>query len=490
MLTEEESISEASSRNAAEQAMAKLTEDYEKNAGADIDETDEETPPTKEAEDAQGADQKDETEEAAPGAEKATGDDPGAAKDETDKEEEAAPESEAKKEPEEAAPAETAAADDFEKKIEGVQLRKTAHPKTQKALKVVKEAAKEEHKARIAAEKIAKEKDAEIERLKTLKLLDEATEKELQENRTFRRTFDIENDADFNRKYVQGQADLEKQAITVLTGPDVPATSRLPDTTAKFIESAGGILKFSVSQQKMPRNLKDASGNEIAMHDDGTPYTHEEFFNAYIIPAMNNRQKNALNAIVNKSEMLNLDRKSEIDGAKQNADKFFKDRQDQIEKSRTQWTEDFQKEMTKVIDSMGDVAKAKEVPVNATAAEKAAIDAHNARIERARGMGERYAKEWTPKTVSHLIGTTTLYETVIKDQMIEKDNRITALEAELKKKDEWIDRAKNAGKTANRGVQPTGGPVKSEKPKIAEDPETLMQRQMEEYQRQQQGVAA
>jgi hypothetical protein len=346
--------------------------------------------------------------------------------------------------------------EDFEKEIESVKLRKGAHPNTEKALKVLKEKAKREHKEKVEARNRIKELEAAQA---NIKLLDEPTEKELQELRTFKRNLDIEHDPEFTDKYVKGIQTLDEQAMGTLK------VAGLPESTAKFITDNGGALRFKSSNGLMPRGIKDAN-DQLIQHADGTPLSHAEFYEKHILPVLTTDQKEELTAIGLEARNLVRERDKQLIEAKQKGDELFKQRAEQAQKNREQWIADVTESLKKSAEDLGEVAKKKEVPSNATAVEKALIDAHNARIDRAAGIAKRLMSDLNPKNLGEMAITKAFHETAFKDLMSEKDTTIKDQAGQIAKLEKEIDEIKNAGKTSNRTSAPATG---TEKPKSVQD---------------------
>lgn len=457
---EEERASEESERQATEARMEKLTEDYFANKDGGEVETVEASPAAEETETATTTAQEKETD--------ATGNvEAGTTALETDKEAETKPED---KKPEKAAEPPEPETDEFDKEIDSIKLKKGAHPNTEKALKVLKQKAKDEHRAA----KEAKERAKALEDEKAgLKLLDEPTEKELNELRIFNRNFNIEHDPQFNEKYVKGLGDLEDQALAILKA------AGLPDTTAEFIQKNGKALKFRSSQVLMPRGLKDAQGNLIAQHENGTPFTHQEFYEGHILPVLTPDQKEEMTAIGLEARNLSRKRDAEVGEAKSKGEQLLKDRAEQAQKQRETWQEEVKTAAEETVKGLGDVAKKRPIPANATAVEKALIDAKNAVIDRAQGVAQRYLQELSPKNLGKMAVIMAYHETAFKDLMNEKDALAKEKDATIADLEKKLNAIKDAGKTSNR----SSAPVATEKPKQTSeiaDPEQRMLAMMTE----------
>lgn len=462
MLDTEESIDQEQSARRAFETMTKLTEDYQK--GELNDETEEEPVKSEEPDETKG------NEETPDEPVEASEEEPAATSPAEDQNEPETPPSSEETPPVEPTKDEKEPEDEVLAKIRSIKLRPNPHHKTAKAFKTVKEIAEEERKARLTAEKEIKIRESEIERQKQLKLLDEPTEKELNELRSFRRTFDIEHDPAFTQKYEEGQKTLETQALGVLG-------KYAPQSTVDFIKGEGGVLRFRSSQKQ----ILNAQGEPIAAatREDGTAMTCQEFWEQKILGNLPPDDKDALSDIAIESRRLNREKEQELANTRKNAEKIFKDREEQNQARAKDWGERLKAGAEKTLQELGEVAVLKEVPNNATLEQKKAIEKHNATYERAKGIAQRLASDITPENQARMAIITAHYETAFKDQMKTKDEEIAALKAENAKQAEWIDKAKNAGKTSGKG--PTGVPPKKEVPNLPTNPEDMMRQQTADY---------
>lgn len=379
------------------------------------------------------------------------------------------------KPPTEAPPEPTAAPEEHEedeetkalnKQLDSYQLKDSAKPITKKNFTLVKNITKrvhgeklEERKGRLAAE-------ARVGELEKLEVLDEPTKQRLTETETRLKQYESERTitADYTPK-IQG---AEKSAQdTFASAPGVA------QGTAKFIADNGGILAFKSSNDFMPTGMKDAQGNVIAMHENGTPFTKREFYNKLIEPYLTPEAAKKITYFDNETTRLDMERQSKIDEARQDLSKWETDRNEKGQIEQKEFGDRFAKRAQDYAKDFGEAAVRKTVPTNATKEEKDSIDKHNQRVDRAEGIAKRYASQITPEMHAEMVLNSAYVETM-REIDKEKDTKIKDLEKRATEAETKLDAIKNAGKTSNRvsaPIHPTTKPAEEE-----EDPEKRMER--------------
>lgn len=364
--------------------------------------------------------------------------------------------------------------DEEEKEIDKHNLRPDAHPKTKKVVSKLKEIAKNKHRGVKRALKEVAEWKTKFE---SVKALTPEIEKELEDNRNFRKSIDIENDPEFKTKYDQRLGNIESEAINVLTAENLPATNRLPKATADFIQANGGVLHFRSSSNYMPPGVKDAQ-QQLIQHADGTPFTHREFWDKHIAPALTPNQLDDINALSLESRQLNRERQNKINEAKANIPKWEQDRQQQTQLQQEDFANRVKKKAEEYVKTFGDIAMRKEYPANATKDQVALVDKHNSRLEKAEKRFQTNMGSISPETLTVMALNDSRVEYVLEDNQELK----TKLEAETKRAEaaeKRLDDFKNHGKTSTK----QSAPIKTnEKPKTQfnQDTETLMAARMRE----------
>lgn len=398
--------------NAMEELMKTVSDSPNDNEA--IEET--EAPPKTEEKVAPPEDKKE------PAEEKPKGDDAADTKDDPKEEEEK----------EEEVPEES---DDWEKDIDKIQVRKEAGPRTKGVIKVLKQKAKEEHKAA----KELRQKYEEVEaKLKEAKPVTPELEKELTDLRAFRRTVDLENDPEFQQQFTNAIKGHEEEAIRLLQ------SWRLPETAAKYIQEHGGVLKFRTSQERMPNDPR-------FKNEDGSLMTHEQWWKSKVDDNMTTSQKEEINDLLTSLRQVHRQRDFTIQEAKKNKDVYFQQQQEAAVREAEDWTKRIEAHAKKTLDTYGEVAKLKEIPPNASPAEKQAIEQHNANYHRAEKIAQKYVTEITPENLVEA-AIATAYSTFAREELkAERDGRAKD-QAELKALKQELQDIKEAGKTSRKGA--------------------------------------
>lgn len=281
---------------------------------------------------------------------------------------------------------EDAPQDDYEREIEEkYQPPKGASQRTTEVLKILKRINREEHRAR-------KDSDKKIQELESRKFLDEQTEKELDELRTLRSRVAIEQDPEFNEKYVQKIQRHEATAIGLLKKFD------LPEETAKFIGDNGGLIRFQNSERRMPVGTQDLEGQPFTgTQAEWYKEVMEPMFKS-LPPAAQTRLKYELEEALKTA----IQRDDALQEARGNPQKFIEQRQQAFDEQVQDFAKRADAQFQKEADLYGEIAKPKEVPEKATQAERTAIEQHNAKIDEAKESIRRFIADQTPENLASM----------------------------------------------------------------------------------------
>lgn len=330
--------------------------------------------------------------------------------------------------PKEAPPA----ADDFENLVDKIRPTKGATVKTQKAIEALREYAKKEHKT-------VKEVRRELEAAMARKTLDETTEKELNELRTWRKQVAIERDPEFQQKYTADIAKNESSALNVMR------SFNLPQETAEFIQKQGGLLRFRDSQLPMPQGT-------VGLDQKPFRGSQSDWWKDVIEPMINNLPagaKTRINFHLDKATAKAIERDEAVFEAKGNPEKFFKQKEQEFEAQKKDFASRADAQLMKEADLYGEIAKPKELPANASAEQKAEITKHNATIEEAKGEIARWLQDRTPEgEISK--ATARAYRNIAQKIVAEKELQVKELQAKLEASEAKWNKAKSAAQTTRQ----------------------------------------
>jgi hypothetical protein len=283
---------------------------------------------------------------------------------------------------------EDAQQDDYERDLEEnekYKLSKNASQRSKEVNGILKRINKEKHR-----EAKALRKELETERAK--KILDEQTEQELNELRTLRSRVAIEQDPEFNEKYVQKIQKHEATAIGLLRKFD------LPEETAKFIADNGGLIRFQNSERRMPVGTQDLEGKPFnGTQAEWYKDVMEPMFKS-LPPAAQTRLKYELEEALKTA----IQRDDALQEARSNPQKFIEQREQQFQEQVQEFAKRADAQFQKEADLYGEIAKPKEVPEKATPAERTAIEQHNAKIDEAKESIRRYIADQTPENLASM----------------------------------------------------------------------------------------
>ncbi len=298
-----------------------------------------------------------------------------------------------------------------------VKIDEKMHPNLKKGIEVTRELAKEERKARLAAEASTKElqakyKEAE-DKLKSAPL-PESVKQELESLRQMRRDIDIRNDPEFHAKYVQGIRDNEESIFKILQ------ESNLRPETAEWIKGRGGILAMSRSNR-----MVDAKTSE------------QEWIADVLLAKTPTLQRNRIMSRINAAFELQDNMQKEIEAAKVD---FPKRQQQKMEDAAKL----FEEGKNEAILEAGEIAKRKEVPAGASPEMRKAIANHNIRVDKA----EKAFMEWLKTGNQPKQAAKVLVKAAQSLYLLERNQE---LEEEVQNLRQRYEKVKSAGVTSNIG---------------------------------------
>ena len=294
----------------------------------------------------------------------------------------------------------------------------------------MKEKLREELKSAHAIVETSTKKTSELEeKLKTIKPLDEATEKELAGLRDFQTTFAIEQQA--NAKYdpyIQ-QTDVNARTMLKQWG--------LPESVEKFIADNGGVMKMRYSDELMPDGVTQKS----------------EWFRSEIIGNMTEAQKDSLEDLVRHSRTLESNKKQEIEFNKGKKEEWIRARQEESKKRQDSWTQEADGMRSEIIKNLGEAAKEIEIKPDMKPEEKAKAEKHNDRLKRGNDFYDQILKDFSPKAevVKAAGAAQAIYLSELAAEQFEHIKSQDKVIADLTDK---LGRLKNTGRTAKSSNAP------------------------------------
>ncbi len=254
----------------------------------------------------------------------------------------------------------------FQKELD-VKLPKNAHPNTAKALNTIKAVAERE---RARANELAKEKAATELRYAELEKQSQGQmpKEEIEELKKLRRSLDIKTDPEFKGKYTTPIEAGNKRASTILNKHNLLSPEVMED-----INKLGGLSSAARSSDRVPAEL-----------DQKQP-TWSQWIDQELLPSVPSVDRNRLQSIIATNADLEDAMQSEMDAIASDPstfeEKITKRNMDQLEVGINE---------AKV--GIGRMAEHWDVPAGATPEQKAVVDKHNARYEKARAAVETMAQ--------------------------------------------------------------------------------------------------
>ncbi len=310
--------------------------------------------------------------------------------------------------------------DDFETKLNAVEIDKNAHPNVRKGIEATREFAKAEHKAKLEYEAKAKEYEKKVKEYEE-QLKNPPIPKEIQEKisrlEQLQRDVDIRQDPEFQQKYVQGLKNNEESIIKILT------EAGLTPDTAEWIQNRGGVLAMSQSQRQVDANTTEAEWIENKLLAN-TPTFHKT---------------RVMNRITESLELQDKMQQELQDSAKN-----FPERQKQKLEDAAKL---FEEGRTEALTAIGELAKKREIQPADTPEIKQAKTKHNQRVDKADKAFQEYLKTGnSPKVAAKL-----LVQAVQSEALLERNQELENEVQDLRQK---YEKVKSAGRTSNIGTPP------------------------------------
>lgn len=331
-------------------------------------------------------------------------------------------------------------------------------------------------KASKASEEVAltkKEIAARDEKLKTLeeqlskvKTVDpkteEAVQKQLEELTMFRRRYDLEKDPSVKSKYDDRITANETQIEALV--PSVLKKHGAGEGLINLIKEEGGWNKFSQSTRKIT-----LAGGEIVSAAELADQ---------IISQIPFSDRKMIDAISMEQVQLKREKDRFIEEETKVANEFFKKKDEETAKNREasqQQIKTAQEFITKwhadVIDK-NEFFKEKPVPANATADQKKAIEEDNAA---SRQLNEVLKKNLGVKDIESMVGIvldSVKYHAEHRE-VTRLQARLQKAEADIKAKQDELDRFKNSGRTTTKAGSLVGGGSGNSTAPVEKKPKSL-----------------
>lgn len=352
--------------------------------------------------------------------------------------------------------------------IESVKLRSDASPKTAESFALVKKHASEAITRATALETQLKEAQDKVKFLEGNQFTPELKQ-QLEQLQQFQQTFGIDQDPQFNAEFDQAIKAGETQALDMLGSKNWRI---LPDSAVKYISEHGGVSQFRYSQDPMPPQFKN---------DDGSQMTHQGYWDKYVAPNLTGTRQEELTDILSEIRSIQRNKNARLNEVKSNREQFIKEATERQTKMQQEWTSRAEAHAKKVLEGFGPEAQAKQVPDKASPEEKAAIEAHNARLLAADKEAKQLSQtifqspEVFIEAILHAVRSKAM-DAILK----EKVARITDLETQLKAKDDELTGIKRSA-TLTHKVVPVGNKAEKAKPPANQTAGQAMEGHVREY---------
>jgi len=214
----------------------------------------------------------------------------------------------------------------------------------------------------------------------------------------------------------------------------------MPDSAAKYIKENGGLLRFRYSNNYMPASLKNK---------DGSRMTHQQWWDANILPRLTPQQKDELNDVFTFLRNTTRMKGDALNSARANKETYFKQQKEAEEKSAQEWKEKIQSHAQKVLTTYGDAAKLKTIDPKDTPEVKAEKELHNKRYHQAEAIANKYLTQITPENLTEAaIGMG--YLSLMKEDMKALEARATTAEGKVKELTTQLEGIKKSGQVGRK----------------------------------------
>lgn len=346
----------------------------------------------------------------------------------------------------------TAADDDdkaLDEELDKLQPRKGAHPNTFKMAEVLRGVIKRERaerKLEAAARKDAESKLASVETEYKGKAITPEIESELKDLRELRREVQLESDPEFQQKFLNKKTEIDREALSVLRN------EKLTPELEKFITDNGGVVAMYHSTKQMPPPYQSDTHSSFissTLMDKLSPVGGRIFLDSLVAGA---KLREAMSR--------------EIEDIKKNGSERQKQKQQEIQDA-------FNKSAQETRKSFGKMAEKWDVPVTASKEEKAKIDKHNARVEKAEALFQDYVSSGSknPAKVAEALAKAAQSQ-YLMEEAEEKDLELAARDAKIKELEDRLTKIKASGSTGKSSSAPAPS-SKPEPGKIMSDAEAF-----------------
>ena len=280
----------------------------------------------------------------------------------------------------------------------------------------------------------AKKAGASSEDIKALK---EEHEKLKADALRLRRLHDLKSDTEFNEKY-----DAPVKQVDALIA-EALKRNNFTDATLKAIEAEGGFAAFSRSQKIFTVNESDGDGGTKPVQKTAAQIARD-----WLNYAINPADSEAIKASLGKQQLLQSEKAAAIEKAQAEAREYF-DGQTKAQREQAEAAKAAQEKTMKEYTAWRDKTLAeteflrdREIPVDATAEQKASIEDYNKFTAQLR---DRLAKDPTTATEYGQLKLEAAESHHLRRTLGERDAEIAALREQLKQKSAAMRTTPKAG---------------------------------------------
>lgn len=253
--------------------------------------------------------------------------------------------------------------DDFDTNLNKFDPQPGTHPNLSKGIDELKKISRQEHLAKVEFETKYNEalaRASEFEKKIQEGVIPDNIKKELEETRAWRREVDLKNSPEFKQSYVTPVQEAGSDIMNLLN------QAGLKEDSKKFIEENGGIIAMSQSLEPMNENQTLADW----VNDTLLPKTPAVFRNRI------------LTKLTHAADLMDQGNK-ELTDWQTNSKERWEARQNKMKES-------FTRGQQKALADLGDLAKPKSIPADATPEQRAEAEAHNSRLKTAETKLQEY----------------------------------------------------------------------------------------------------
>lgn len=333
---------------------------------------------------------------------------------------------------------------------EDIKPRPHARQETHRDFDALKDIIKDERKQREEAQRKSKESEeklASLEKEYKSKVITPEMEKDYEDLREMRRTFQIENDPEFRAKYESKSKEIDQRALGVLRGENIsPAVE-------KFITDSGGVLAMYNSSAQMPRPYQDQ--------------TFREFIENTLMGKLYGISRSRFEQAIASGMDLKDEMSREIAEAKTKGSERQKQKQQELE-------EQFKTSAETTRKSFGKMAEKMDYPANATKEERVKVDQHNERVAKAEKAFSEYMKSGNDPSKLAEVMAKAAHSQILMEEMQSRDADLEERDKRIKELEKKIEDIKKSGAT---GTRSSSAPTANQPPagKFMNDAQALEQ---------------